>query len=233
MTKNIKNIFFSILILSLYACENTKNEEKTNSITILPTLDSTAITTTEIYPDSLIDISVVAGKKFSVLHSKISFDDLQKIFGEQHVKTYRDTISGKAYATSVLFETQPNELQITWHNEELLQYPNYCYFKHPQAVWQADKGIKIGTTLAEIVKMNEKAVEIVGLGSRYEGGLIRFKGGKLQEFSKYYNLFVGYDATDLPKIDKSLLGENSFDSQNVLLKNLNLKVVKIQAYLNK
>lgn len=220
-----KNILFALFPVLFFACDGVKKE---TSSTIL--LDSTAV---EVYPDSLIDVTVVAGKKFGVLHNKISFADLQKIFGEKQVKTYRDTVSGTPYATSVLFEGQPNELQIAWHNEELLQYPNIVFFKHPKAVWQADNGIKIGATLEEIEKINEAPVEVVGFGSRYEAGLVKYKEGKLKDFGKYYNLFLSYDKQQNPNVDATILGENTIESKNPILKNLKLKVVKIQAYLNK
>jgi hypothetical protein len=222
-----KNILFLAIPILFFACDTVK-KDATQATNIL--LDTTAI---EIYPDSLIDVTVVAGKKFGVLHNKISFDDLQKIFGEKQVKTYRDTVAGKPYATSVLFEGQPNELQIAWHNEELLQYPNIVFFKHPKAIWQADKGIKMGATLEEIEKLNEAPVEVVGFGSRYEGGLVKYKEGKLKDFGKYYNLFLGYDKQENPTVDSVILGENTLESRNAALKNLKLKVVKIQAYLNK
>lgn len=212
------------------ACNNNLSKEELMKQRMLAFEDSISKT---FYPDSLLDITVVAGKKFGVLHNKISCEDLQKIYGKNQLKTYRDTISKQAYATSVLFEGQPNELEIMWHNEELLQYPRMCYFKNPKAVWEADKGIKIGTSLAEIVKLNESTVEILGLGNEFEGGLIRYKDGKLKDFGKYYNIFLGYDKTENPKLDTAITGTNPFLSDLPALKNVQLKVVKIQVYLNK
>jgi hypothetical protein len=219
--------FFTILLL---ACNKKISKEEQIKQQILALEDSISKT---IYPDSLLEVSVVPGQKFGLLHNEISFADLQKKYGEKNVKTYRDTISGHAYATSVLFEGQPNELQIVWHNEELLQYPQLCYFSHPKAKWQADKNIKIGTTLDEIVQLNGGVVEVVGFGSSLDGGLLRYKDGKLKDFGKYYNIFLGYDKAQNPNVDATLLGTNSFLSDAASVKTVPLKVVKIQAYLNK
>lgn len=227
MKKHYYLLCFAILFA---ACNSNLSKEELIKQRMLALEDSIRKT---FYPDSLLDVTVVAGKKFGVLHNKISCEDLQKIYGENQVKTYRDTVSKQAYATSVLFEGQPNELEIMWHNEELLQYPRICYFKNPKAVWEADKGIKMGTSLAEIVKLNETAVEIVGLGNEFEGGLVRYKDGKLKDFGKYYNIFLGYDKTENPTLDAAITGTNPFLSDLPALKNVQLKVVKIQVYLNK
>ncbi len=214
-------------IATLFSCEKKQGNFKEK---LSATQDSIVKNS---YPDSLLDVTVVAGKKFGVLHNKISHDDLQKIYGENQIRVYRDTLRGRFYATTVLFEGQNNELQIVWHNEELLQYPNMCYFKHPKATWQADKGIKIGTKLSELIKLNEAPIEFIGFGNQMEGGLVQFKEGKLKDFGKYYTVFLGYDSKENPNIDSSLLGSATFSSHASVLKKLEIKIVKIQAYLNK
>jgi hypothetical protein len=217
--------FFIVACLVLvFACKGKENEKQ-------ETLAE--IATKQIYADSLLDISFEPCVRFGKIHNKVAETDLINLYGKTNVQTYRDTVGGKPYATTILFEGQNNELQIVWHNEELLQYPNVCLFTKNKTKWQAPEGITIGTSLEEITKINGKPFEFTGFGSPNGGIITDFKGGKLQAIAKCYVFVLDYDRKSNPIIEAPMSGSEAVGSDNPKLKSLGLKIKNIRVFLNK
>jgi hypothetical protein len=187
----------------------------------------------EIYADSLLDTSSEPCVRFGKVHNKVSEKDLINLYGKANVNTYRDTIAGKPYATTMLFEGQKNELQIVWHNEELLQYPNVCLFTKEKTKWNVSENISIGTTLDQLNTLNGKPFEFTAFGSPNAGLITDFKGGKLQALSQCYGLVLDYDRKIAPILEGNLSGTANISSHTAGLQTLKIKIKAIRVFLNK
>lgn len=228
--KRMKSLItFGLLAVVTVACQNASQTTTENTTTTMPTPQPVVVN----YPDSLIDNTFEPCKRLGKLHNEVSVNELIKLYGNENVTTYRDTINGKAFATTVLFEGQLNELQILWHNEELLQYPSMCSYNNEKAVWQAPEGIKIGMTLAELEKINGKPLDFMGFHTGQGGLITNWQEGKLKSIDKCFNIVLGFDRTKVNLIDADLKGNSTWKSNNAKVSQLDIKVASIRVFLNK
>jgi hypothetical protein len=223
-------ITLGLLTMAVAACQNTTqtSTENTSNTPLTPT-PPTVVN----YPDSLIDNTFEPCKRVGKLHNEVSANELIKLYGNENVTTYRDTINGKAFATTVLFEGQPNELQILWHNEALLQYPSVCSYNNEKAVWQIPEGIKVGMTLADLEKMNGKPFDFMGFHTGQGGLVTNWQDGKLKSIDKCFNIVLGFDRTKVNLIDANLKANSTWKSNTTPLSQLGIKVASVRIFLNK
>ncbi len=225
----MKYKYFYLLMLGVlsWACNSQKNTREE-----IQSLED--IAAKQIFADSLLDTSFEPCVRFGKVHNKVSEKDLIGLYGKANVKTYRDTLSGKPYATTILFEGQRNELQIVWHNEELLQYPNVCLFTKPTTKWIVAEGITIGTTIEKLNELNGKPFDFTAFGGGANAGLITdFKGGNLQKYSQCYVLVLDYDRKINPLVEGKASGSEVISSSEIGLQSLKVTVKAIRLFLNK
>lgn len=78
---------------------------------------------------------------------------------------------------SVLFPETPDEIQITWNDMERTQINDIRF--NGDGKWESSSGIKIGTSLEELNRLNEKSVSFYGFGWDYSGA-VDFNDGKFE-----------------------------------------------------
>ena len=81
-------------------------------------------------------------------------------------------------AYTILYPDTPDELVITWQekNREKVHSINYS----SNGKWSSETGVKVGTTLEELNKMNGKPVSFYGFGWDYSGA-VDWNDGKLEK----------------------------------------------------
>jgi len=146
-----------------------------------------------------------------------SHADLVKTFGSSNV-VYRDVEGPEAQPVkaSVVYPNDPKaKLEVIWSDEKARRGPQV--WVKDQSTWATANGIRIGTPLAEVEKLNGKPFKLTGFDWDYGGHAIDWLGGTLAQPQAGGCIFaIGFvhpeDAPDdnLTKVS----GDNEFLSDN-------------------
>lgn len=79
---------------------------------------------------------------------------------------------------TTLFPGTPNELQITWNDEDRTNLHDIRFSNSGE--WRSSTGVKIGTTYEELVALNGREVSFYGFGWDYSGA-VRWNNGKMED----------------------------------------------------
>jgi hypothetical protein len=85
-----------------------------------------------------------------------------------------------AMATVVFPKDARSRLEISWQDEAARKRPAAITISD-RSQWTGPKGLKIGTTLAEVEKLNGKPFELSGFDWDYGGFVTGWRGGALPE----------------------------------------------------
>jgi hypothetical protein len=110
-----------------------------------------------------------------------SHADLVKAFGSSNV-VYRDVegVDGEPIKASVVYPNDPKaKLQVIWSDEKARRGPTVMV--KDQSAWAAANGIRIGTELAEVEKLNGKPFKLSGFDWDYGGHVRDWQGGALSK----------------------------------------------------
>jgi hypothetical protein len=108
-----------------------------------------------------------------------SHADLVKAFGSNNV-VYRDVegVDGQPIKASVVYPNDPKaKLQVIWSDEKASRGPTVMV--KDQSAWAAANGIRIGSALAEVEKLNGKPFKLSGFDWDYGGHVRDWQGGAL------------------------------------------------------
>ena len=99
--------------------------------------------------------------------------------------------------------------------------------------WKTIDGITIGTSLSNIVKMNEKEVTILGFEWDYAGTLVSWNNGKLEKKYDVGKKFAMSFESLSGKVNnyESVMGDKQLKSDNEVIKSMNLKVASMAVIL--
>jgi len=109
-----------------------------------------------------------------------SHASLVKAFGNNNV-AYQEIagVQDKKIKASILFPADPKaRLECIWQDERARRRPALIRAKD-QSAWAAANGIRIGTALADIEKMNGKPFKLSGFDWDYGGRVTDWRGGAL------------------------------------------------------
>lgn len=223
-------IFIKLLLLGviLNACQNSKTEDTTTDSTVAIKEETPAN-----------DFVCVPGERVGIITATTTLADLEAKFGKDVLA--RDTVYiGEGYFEigTILYKGTPNELQILWKdttnfkNPATLMVGRNAEANPTQTQWHTDTGIKVGTTLKELEKVNGKAFNFSGFGWDYGGSVADWDGGKLMEADgvSYFTCVLGYNYDDQslsPLVDK-LLGDSMFRSSQAEAQKLNPAIINFQ-----
>ena len=108
-----------------------------------------------------------------------SHADLVKAFGNDNV-VYADIdgAEGEKIKASVLYPNDPKaRLEIIWSDEKARRGP--MVRAKDQSAWVTANGLRIGTALAEVEKLNGKPFKLSGFDWDYGGRVLDWQGGTL------------------------------------------------------
>jgi hypothetical protein len=109
-----------------------------------------------------------------------SHASLVKAFGNNNV-VYREIegVQDKKTKASILYPADPKaRLEFIWQDERARRRPGLIRAKD-QSAWAAANGIRIGTALADVEKMNGKPFKLSGFDWDYGGRVTDWRGGAL------------------------------------------------------
>jgi len=212
-----------IIICFLNACTSKTDEQ--NADTVALSADSTVITKD--------DWLCVAGEKAGIIISTTSEQELIDKLGSANVSAHDTVYGAEGFFTigTVLYKGTPNEAHIVWKDTLNFKNPEYVEVgfappgKENQTKWHTDTGVKAGTTLIELERINGGSFKFSGFGWDYGGTVVDWAGGKLADTNNPGLLSVilayDYENPDLQPMADKLLGDSSFDSKDPNAQKLN------------
>jgi len=97
----------------------------------------------------------------------------------------------------------------------------------PESTWSLGEGLRMGTTLAELVARNGAPIEFSGFGWDYGGAIAGFRGGKLEP-SSANGPHTGFRLSPRPDLDPDIAlpqGDTTFSSDDPKFADLATQVV--------
>lgn len=225
MRKHTFLISSLMLFLLFSACDNipAKSEENKGDTTVY---DETRLGGNN-YLEDLLNVKSEA--------------DLIAKFGADHVKY--DTIwgaEGNFGFGTFLDKGSKDEVQLFWKDSLRTQGITSAVavaFYEPSGnynfenKWSSEKGVKIGMTTSELEKMNGVPFIFSGFGWDYGGGILDWKGGKLDVEGFGIQLTEGEGANNLPEMESNqIIGDRDVSSDNPVVKKVQPKVSRISVY---
>jgi hypothetical protein len=166
----------------------------------------------------------------SILNSKTSEADLVKIVGKKNAeRVERWYAEGtERVVGSVFFKDTPQSFFIRWKDTVNFINPESIEIHGDKSLWEIDNGIKIGTELKELVRLNGKHFTFSGFDWDY-GGYTIFEKGSLE--SDCYSIQLYYDYEDLFENEwNQIVGDKIVSTKNPILNKIRVYVDMITVY---
>ena len=165
-----------------------------------------------------------------ILNSKTSEADLIKIVGKknaEHVERWYAEGTERVVG-SVFFKDSPQSFFIKWKDTVNFKNPDWIEIHGDKSLWELDNGIKIGTELKDLVKLNGKHFTFSGFDWDY-GGNVVFEKGKLE--SDCYSIQLYYDYKELYENEwNQIVGDKTVSTKNPILNKIKIYVDLITFY---
>lgn len=131
---------------------------------------------------------------------------------------------GETAPGGVLFESDPSaRVELVWSSPERDGVAS-ASVQGEESQWSTPQGITLGTTLAELEKINTVPFTLTGFGWDYGGTVISWEGGKLESLGPV-RLRLGVDRKR--EIPEQLLGDQGISSAAPGLSDLEPRVTGI------
>ena len=203
----MKNLLFLSIIILITACKFDPQEKQFNPRSVDASKE-------------IVNWTMVPGEQVGLIKKSFTEADIIKAYGANNVG--REEIGlgeGEMAKATVLFPETENEIFITWETDKDYKKIAEVLIEKPDAPWMTNQGIGIGTTLEELVKINEKDFKFAGFEWDYSGFTNDWQGGKINK-----NLVVFLEPSDPAKVYPDLLGDELFLSNHPKAKAAELKV---------
>jgi hypothetical protein len=165
-----------------------------------------------------------------ILNTKTSEADLIKIVGKKNVeRVERWYAEGtERVVGSVFFKDTPQSFFIKWKDTIDFKSPEWIEIHGDKSLWELDNGIKIGTDLKELIKLNGKHFTFSGFDWDY-GGYTIFEKGNLE--SDCYSIQLFYDYKNLYENEwNQIVGDKIVSTKNPVLSKIKVYVDMITFY---
>jgi len=172
---------------------------------------------------------IVPGKSFGPITAQYTRADLVKTFGAANVKDTRVHLGeGETVPGVAVYPKDPKRrLEITWVKSKRV---GDIRISGQSSVWHTADGVTLGTTLAQLQKLNGVPFKFSGFGWDYGGMILSWERGKLEKSLK--DVWLTLDPTAESSYD-GVIGDGEFVSSEVLQKNYSIAVAQIRVELNR
>jgi len=129
-----------------------------------------------------LDWLIVPGQRVGPITASTTRADLDSMFGKENVQERNLDVSEGPEAATVVFGNDASAaLAITWDKERVSTI-HICFATQTGPCrWRTASGIRIGLSIQELQKLNEKAFQVEGYGSDAQGAVTNWRKGMLEE----------------------------------------------------
>jgi len=201
----MKRILLLLAMASLvYSC---KNDKKTTPVAEKPVVK--------------IDSSLITDSSWGLITKNTDIEGLKKLFGETHIKDER--VCGPECADSIdvtfVYRDQPNEFCVNWQDSGYHKKIGFIECWKENSPYHSSTGLKIGSTLNDILKLNGQKITFSGFGWDYGGIIQSYNKGTMDNTAVQYRL----DLSD--GSDNSLFGDTELNTDMPSVKKMLDKMI--------
>lgn len=168
------------------------------------------------------DFVIEPGKRAGAITANVTLTDLQAIYGSDKVVLRNIYLGeGQEQEGAVIFPDTPNEVEIGWDVPANTGHPAFVRIGGKGGNWKMTNGLHIGSTLAEVEKVNGRPFQLYGLWWDYGGAVSDWKGGNLKP---NVNITFGTQRTELPE---GVQGDIILNSDDPNVQSLGLQIETI------
>lgn len=188
----MKKLLLVSLVAFIIGCTNEKKDNREIVKVKEPTIDSMLIT------DS----------SWGLITAATDFERLVAYYGKEKIEDRRvcDLECQDSINVTILLPNTRNESTIYWKDGAYHKTIDRieCYWD--SSAWHTSNGVKIGSGLSDLVRLNGKKINFYGFGWDYGGTITSYNDGALEHSRIFYMLSLGEYSAD------KLLGEIGLDS---------------------
>jgi hypothetical protein len=156
--------------------------------------------------------------------------DLQRDYGDSVVVRARIELGeGETTPGTVLFPSDSTRrAEIIWRDTLKQKNPGRVVLRGKRSLWQATRGISLGTTLQELERLNGRPFTLAGFGWDYAGVIIDWEGGVLDSALVGIKLYLNPGpAQHQSAAYGQVLGDRDYSSELPAVQQLNPQVTQI------
>jgi hypothetical protein len=174
-----------------------------------------------------INLTIRPGEGFGAFTNEQSQKDLSSIVGKKSiVKQAFNLGEGEVAPGLLLYPGTRHEVEVLLDEDG---YPLIYRIQQEDSEWRGPKGLTIGTSLAELEKMNGKPFRMAGFGWDYGGTVTNWADGALEQAGFMVVLGYAEEAVDFtPEDTEELMGDQEISSTLPSLKRYPIEVVRIE-----
>ena len=155
---------------------------------------------------------------------------IRKTFGDAQVKSEKLYVGdGQEMPGLVVYPDDPEKrVEIIWQEENPSKIA-FVQIQGERSKWKTKEGVSLGTSLAELEKLNGRPFDLFGLGWDFGGTVVDWKGGSLDALQVRVA-----DAAENQLSEKetsTIYGDQTISSDAPALKKVNPTVFKIVVIL--
>jgi hypothetical protein len=126
---------------------------------------------------------IVPGERLGPVGPHASLDDLRLALGRSNAVPEKVLDQdGSRVPGAVLYPGDPRRrIEIAWSDTSGHRRPAWARVRGRATAWRTPAGIRVGTSLLELEKLNGRAFTIWGFGSERAGRIRSWKGGALDD----------------------------------------------------
>jgi SH3-like domain-containing protein len=172
------------------------------------------------------DFLIVPGERIGQIKLLSGQEDAEKIFGKEFVAE-GDIYIGEGVTKKgfYLFKNSPLELQCPLdENKKIFG----IYVRQPGGNWATKEGVKMGTTLDELAKLNERPIKFNGFGWDFGGLVYDFNKGKLEAYYSSLSIVLG-EPDNIEGLDE-FMGDVECTTANNKIMGKGVKVAELAVF---
>lgn len=181
------------------------------------------------------DWLIVPGARVGPIDKGASEAGLRRYFGGRNVLTAEVELGEgeRVWGTVVFADGPEKKLEIVWKDMAARTSPARVTITGERSDWHTEEGLTLGTSLAEVERLNGGPVTITGFGWDYSGTVTNAAGGKLGFLGGEGGLFIRLNpsaaSADANKAAfESLLGDGETRSDVPAMRALQPSIYAIQ-----
>jgi hypothetical protein len=168
----------------------------------------------KIIPEINIDSLLITDSSWGLIAKTTNFEALQKLYGINNIKDER--ICGPECIDSIdvtiLYPDAKNEAIIYWRDSAYHKEIGMIRCYSDSAGYHTSTGIKIGSGITDLLKLNGQKIDFYGFGWDYGGGIISYNNGKLEKSP------IGFELDTQSEVDNNLYGDTELSTDMPLVK---------------
>lgn len=166
------------------------------------------------------------GEGFGDFTGELAKADLMRLLGKNRIMERPFYLGeGESAPGLVLYPDSPEEVEVLLDEDNL---PIMYRIQEEGSEWATAEGLKVGSSLADLEKINGKPFKFTGFDWDYGGTVTNWNGGNFAD--KDFLVVLGYDADTAQFAEEDLsqlMGDQEIESTLPALKRYAFKVISI------